>query len=95
MFRISRRLSQGNVFVLIFALVQYVAQLCLQLPLAQLFPAAWQAQSLHRCIRIGPRRVIHTYYSRANKNILKLQFTKVRNKLECLSQPSLIVVGKA
>jgi hypothetical protein len=40
MFRLSRWLCQGNVFVLIFALVQHVAPLCLQWPLAQLFPAA-------------------------------------------------------
>jgi hypothetical protein len=48
MFRLTRWLCQGNVFVLIFTLVQHVAPLCLQWPLAQLFPAAW-AGVLSQC----------------------------------------------
>jgi hypothetical protein len=39
--RLSRWLSQGNVIVLTFALVQHVMPLCLLWPLAQLFPVAW------------------------------------------------------
>jgi len=35
-----------NVYVLIFALVQQVVPLCLQWPLAQLFPATWTGSML-------------------------------------------------
>jgi len=41
MVRLSRWLCQGNVFVLIFDLVQHVAPFFLQRPLTQLLPAAW------------------------------------------------------
>jgi len=41
MFRLRRWLCQGNVSVLISALIHRIAPLCLQWPLAQLFPEAW------------------------------------------------------
>jgi hypothetical protein len=53
MFRQSRWLYQGIVFVLIFALLLHVVPLCLQWHLAQLFPADWAGsagQSSIRCL---------------------------------------------
>jgi hypothetical protein len=41
MLRLSRWLCQGIIFVLIFTLVEQVVPLCLQQPLAQVFPASW------------------------------------------------------
>jgi hypothetical protein len=41
MFSQSKLLSQGNVYVLIFAFVHNVVPLSVQWPLAQLFPADW------------------------------------------------------
>ena len=48
MFRLGRWLCQGNVFVLIFDLVQHAVLLCFQRPLVQLFPAAL-ADSISHC----------------------------------------------
>jgi hypothetical protein len=48
MFRLSRWLCQGNVFVLLFALTQHMAPLWLEWPLSQLLPVAW-AGSTGQC----------------------------------------------
>jgi hypothetical protein len=49
MFRLSRWLCQGNIFVLIFALVLHVVTLCLQWPLAQTISCSlgWQYGPVH------------------------------------------------
>jgi hypothetical protein len=46
---LSRWPCQGNVFVLIFVLVEHVAPLCLQWQLAQLFPAAGAGGIMGQC----------------------------------------------